>query len=101
MPRFAGDNGAANAKLVEKLGELAKRWSLSPSQLAIAYVMGKQPGFTPTLGMRTLAQLDEALATTPLTAEQLVEVENIAPRGAVAGTRYHAAQMAVLDSEKR
>jgi aryl-alcohol dehydrogenase-like predicted oxidoreductase len=64
-------------------------------------VLGKQPQFTPTLGMRTMQQLDEALATKPLTAEQLAEVEAIAPRGAVAGSRYPMAMMSTLDSEKR
>src|ERR687896_369212 len=46
----------------------------------------RQPQFVPTLGMRTLQQLDEARAAEPLTAEQLAEVEAIAPRGAIAGT---------------
>lgn len=101
MPRFSGTNGETNAKLVGKLQSLAARWDMSPSQLAIAWVLGKQPGFLPTLGMRTPQQLDEAVATRPLTHEQIAEVEAIAPRGAVAGTRYPAAQMAVLDSEKR
>jgi aryl-alcohol dehydrogenase-like predicted oxidoreductase len=101
MPRFAGDNGAANAKLVANLQDLAKRWSVTPSQLAIGYVLGKQPQFVPTLGMRTMQQLDEALATKPLTVAQLAEVESIAPRGAVAGTRYPAAMMSTLDSERR
>ena len=71
------------------------------SQLAIGWVLGKQPRFVPTLGMRTLQQLDEGLAAKPLTAGQLAEVDAIAPRGAVAGTRYPAAHMASLDSEKR
>ena len=62
---------------------------------------GKQPQFVPTLGMRTIQQLDEALAAKPLTAEQLAEVEAIAPRGAIVGTRYPAAAMAALDSERR
>ena len=69
------------------------------SQLAIGWVLGKQPQFVPTLGMRTLQQLDEALAATPLTPQQLTEVEAIAPRGAIAGTRYPAAYMTSLDSE--
>src|SRR5450432_1595554 len=69
MPRFSGANGEANAKLVAGLQGLAKRWGLTPSQLAIGWVMGKQPQFTPTLGMRTMKQLDEALTTKPLTAE--------------------------------
>ena len=51
--------------------------------------------------MRTMKQLDEALAAKPLTSAQLAEVEAIAPRGAIAGTRYPAAHMSALDSEKR
>jgi hypothetical protein len=54
----------------------------------------------PTLGMRTLQQLDEALSASPLTAEQLAEVEATVPRGAIAGPRYPAAHRAALDSEK-
>lgn len=101
MPRFTGANGEANAKLVAALGALATRWGMTPSQLAIGWVLGKQPELTPTLGIRTLPQLDEALAAAPLTAAQLAEVEAVAPRGAVAGTRYPAAMMATLDSEQR
>jgi aryl-alcohol dehydrogenase-like predicted oxidoreductase len=101
MPRFSGANREANAKLVAGLAGLARRWAITPSQLAIGWVMGKEPRLVPTLGMRTLAQLDEALATVPLTAAQLAEVDAIAPRGAIAGTRYAAAQMTALDSEKR
>lgn len=101
MPRFQGANGEANARLVADLHGLARRWGITPSQLAIGWVLGKQPRFVPTLGMRTLRQLDEAVAAAPLTAEQLAEVEAAAPRGAVAGTRYPAAMMGSLDSEKR
>lgn len=101
LPRFSGANGEANARLVADLQSLARRWDISPSQLAIGWVLGKQPQFVPTLGMRTLQQLDEALAARPLTTEQLAEVEAVAPRGAVAGTRYPASQMSILDSEKR
>ena len=101
MPRFSGANREANAKLVTGLHGLAKRWGITLSQLAIGWVLGKQPQFMPTLGMRTLQQVDEALAAQPLTAEQLAEVEAIAPRGAIAGTRYPAAHMTSLDSEKR
>jgi aryl-alcohol dehydrogenase-like predicted oxidoreductase len=101
MPRFSGANAEANAKLVAGLHGLAKRWSITPSQLAIGWVLGKQPRLVPTLGMRTLHQLDEALAAKPLTAEQLAEVEAMAPRGSIAGTRYPAAHMTALDSERR
>jgi aryl-alcohol dehydrogenase-like predicted oxidoreductase len=101
MPRFSGANGEANARIVAGLQGLAARWGITPGQLAIGWVLAMQPTFTPTLGMRTIQQLDEALAARPLTAAQLAEVEAIAPRGAFVGTRYPAAAMAALDSEKR
>lgn len=101
MPRFAGANREANAKIVAGLQGLATHWGITPSQLAIGWVLGKQPQLVPTLGMRTIQQLDEALTAKPLTAEQLVEIEAIAPRGAIAGTRYPAAHMTSLDSERR
>ena len=101
MPRFSGENRETNARLVARLQGLAQQWEITPSQLAIGWVLGKQPQFVPTLGMRTLRQLDEALAAKPLTAEQLVQVEALVPRGAIAGTRYPAMHMSALDSEKR
>jgi len=101
LPRFSGANREANAALVTDLQGLATEWGITVSQLAIGWVLGKQPQFVPTLGMRRLQQLDEALAARALTAEQLAEVEAIAPRGAIAGTRYPIAHMASLDSEKR
>jgi aryl-alcohol dehydrogenase-like predicted oxidoreductase len=101
MPRFSAANREANDRLVSGLQGLATRWGLTPSQLAIGWVLAKQPAYVPTLGMRKLQQLDEALTATPLTAEQLAEVEASVPRGAIAGERYPAAHLAALDSEKR
>ena len=101
LPRFSAANRETNAALVARLHDAATRWGITPSQLAIGWVMARQPRFVPTLGMRTIQQLDEALSATPLTPEQFAAVEAIAPRGAIAGTRYSAAAMTALDSEKR
>lgn len=101
MPRFSGDAGEKNARLVTDLLALAKRWGITPSQLAIGWVLAKAPRFVPTLGMRKLRQLEEALAAKPLDQEQLAEVETVAPRGAVEGPRYPVAHMKSLDSERR
>jgi aryl-alcohol dehydrogenase-like predicted oxidoreductase len=102
LPRFTGANGQVNARLVAGLQGLAQRWGITSSQLARpGWVLGKQPQFVPTLGMRTIQQLDDAIAAKPLSGEQLAEVDTLAPRGAIAGTRYAAAAMSALDSEKR
>ncbi len=99
MPRFGEANRESNTKLVAGLRSLASGWEITPSQLAIGWVLSKQPAFVPTLGMRKLHQLDEALATKPLTAEQIAAVEATLPRGAIAGPRYPAAHMSALDSK--
>ncbi|MEO8183728.1 MAG: aldo/keto reductase [Deltaproteobacteria bacterium] len=65
MPRFSGANREANDRLVAGLQGLATRWGITPSQLAIGWVLSKQPSFVPTLGMRQLQQLDEALTANP------------------------------------
>ncbi len=101
MPRFSGEAGAANAKLVASLQALATAWNMTPSQLAIGWVLAKEPSFTPTLGMRTMQQLDAALSAKPLAPEQVVAVEAAVPRDAIAGPRYPAQMMHTLDSEKR
>ncbi|MEZ4449035.1 MAG: aldo/keto reductase [Nannocystaceae bacterium] len=101
LPRFSGAHREGNARLVAGLQDLAARWGMTPSQLAIGWVLGRQPRLVPTLGARTLAQLDEALAARPLSAEELAEVEAIVPRGAITGDRYPAAHMGALDSEAR
>jgi aryl-alcohol dehydrogenase-like predicted oxidoreductase len=100
LPRFSAENMATNAKIASTLGELATRWGITPGQLALGWVLAKEPKLTPVIGARTLAQLDDMVAAKPLTPSQVAEVEAAVPRGAVAGTRYAAAQMAHLDSEK-
>jgi diketogulonate reductase-like aldo/keto reductase len=56
----------------------------------------------PLVGARRRDQLEEALASASLelSAAQLQQIESAVPEGAVAGDRYAAAQMAMLDSER-
>jgi hypothetical protein len=54
----------------------------------------------PLVGVKNLGQLDEALATRPLSAPDVAALERLVPRGAIAGSRYGEAQMKQLDSER-
>jgi aryl-alcohol dehydrogenase-like predicted oxidoreductase len=100
MPRFTAENHAHNRGLVETLRELAAARGLKPAQLAIAWALAKGPAIVPVIGARTRAQLAEALGAlaVALTAEEIARLEAAIP--AVAGTRYDAQQMRMLDSEK-
>ena len=102
LPRFTGDNLEQNLRLVAKLKEIAAGKGITPVQLAIAWVMAKGSFIVPVVGARTRAQLAESLGAlqVKLTAEEIASLEAAVPADAVAGTRYDAAQMRVLDSEK-
>jgi aryl-alcohol dehydrogenase-like predicted oxidoreductase len=102
FPRFTGENLARNTVLVRKLGEIASGRGITVAQLAIAWALGRGDDIVPLIGARTRVRLTEALGALDITLSdsELKAIDAIAPEGAVAGTRYHAEQMAMLDSEK-
>ncbi|MGA8672087.1 MAG: aldo/keto reductase [Terracidiphilus sp.] len=102
FPRFAADNLARNQQLVARLKQIAETWGITPSQLAIAWVLAKGDSIIPVMGARTRAQLSESLAAleVKLSPTEIADIEAAIPPEAVAGTRYDEHQMTVLDSEK-
>ena len=102
MPRFAGEQGARNASVVEKLHAFAAEREMTPAQVALAWVLAKQPTLVPIIGARTRAQLDDALVALdkPLSVSDVAALESIVPADAIGGTRYPAQHMKALDSEQ-
>jgi aryl-alcohol dehydrogenase-like predicted oxidoreductase len=102
LPRFAGEQGAKNASVVEKLHAFAGERGMTPAQVALAWVLAKQPTLVPIVGVRTRAQLDDALVALdkPLSASDVAALESIVPPDAIGGTRYPAPHMKDLDSER-
>ncbi|HEY4592571.1 MAG TPA: aldo/keto reductase [Thermoanaerobaculia bacterium] len=102
LPRFSGENGERNRRLVEALERLAAEKRVSPTQLAIAWVLAKDKSIVPVIGARTRAQLTESLGAlgVDLSPEDIAQLEEAVPASAVAGTRYDERQMRMLDSEK-
>lgn len=102
LPRFSGSNLEQNLGLAAKLREVAATRGVTPSQLAIAWVLAKGDGIVPVIGARTRAQLDESLAAAriELDPEAIAAIETAIPPSAVAGTRYDEGQMKALDSER-
>ncbi|HEX3574728.1 MAG TPA: aldo/keto reductase [Rhodopila sp.] len=101
-PRFQGDNADANLGLVDALRVIANVKGVSVAQIAIAWVAAQGADIVPLVGARRRAQLDEALGALDvnLTPADLRAIEQAVPKGAAAGERYVAAQMAMLDSER-
>jgi aryl-alcohol dehydrogenase-like predicted oxidoreductase len=102
MPRFSGENLTRNQALLATLESLAREKGVTPTQLAIAWVLAKGESIVPVIGARTRTQLDESLGAlnVALSADDLSRIESAIPPDAVAGTRYDAHQMRVLDSER-
>jgi aryl-alcohol dehydrogenase-like predicted oxidoreductase len=102
LPRFAGANRQHNELVVASLERFASERGLGAGQLAIAWVQAKQPQFLPLVGIKTVAQLDDALRarTVRLSAGDVAALEALVPPGAIAGDRYGAEQMRHLDSER-
>jgi aryl-alcohol dehydrogenase-like predicted oxidoreductase len=101
-PRFQGDNLDHNLNLVAGLQPIADRHGLTLAQLAIAWVLARGSDIVPLVGMKTVSRVQpavDALAAT-LTADDLAEIDAALPPGAAAGTRYPAALMSGLDSER-
>jgi aryl-alcohol dehydrogenase-like predicted oxidoreductase len=100
MPRFTGENRVRNEALVETLRNLAAGKGVSPSQLAIAWVLSRGERIVPVIGARTRKQLEESLAAldVTITADESAAIEAAIP--AAAGERYPEQQMRSLDSER-
>ena len=101
-PRFQGENLAVNLALVEALRAVAQARGVTVAQIAIAWVMAQGEDIVPLIGARRPERLAEALGALDLalTPQDLAAIEAAAPKGAAAGDRYAAAQMAMLDSER-
>ncbi len=95
-PRFQGENFQKNLDLVQRIGEIAKSRGCTPAQLALAWVLAQGDDLVPIPGTKRRKYLEEnvgALDVT-LTPEDLRRIDEVAPKGAAAGTRYPEAAMA-------
>jgi aryl-alcohol dehydrogenase-like predicted oxidoreductase len=101
-PRFSEENRERNLVLVDALREVAERSGASVAQLAIAWVMVRGLDIVALVGARTRERLAEAIGAIEfeLGSDDLSALEQAVPPDAVAGERYPAAQMGVLDSER-
>lgn len=94
-PRFSDENIAANLRVVDKVRELADVKGVTPTQLALAWVLA-QDGVVAIPGTKRRTYLEEnvAAADVELTAADLSALEEVAPIGVAAGERYVPAGMA-------
>jgi aryl-alcohol dehydrogenase-like predicted oxidoreductase len=101
LPRFAGVNFERNTSFLNAFRAIAEEKGVTPSQLAIAWVLARGEQIVPLIGARKRAQLTEALGALSirLGEEELARIEQSVPYADVVGTRYDENQMRMLDSE--
>ncbi len=97
IPRFQGEQFYRNIELVNAIKQLADEKGITPSQLAIAWVVAKK--IVPIPGTKRVKYLEQnmAAATVTLSAEELSVLEAIVPLGISTGARYDEANMAIID----
>lgn len=98
-PRFSGDALQHNLTLVEALKDFAAAKGATSAQIALAWILNKQDHVVPIPGTRRIKYLEENAAATAirLTAEEIAGLDALFAPEAVAGTRYPAAAMAMLN----
>jgi aryl-alcohol dehydrogenase-like predicted oxidoreductase len=89
-PRFQGENFQRNLELVDRIREMAEAKGVSPSQLALAWVLRRGGDVAPIPGTTTRRHLEEnvAAASIRLAPADLAAIDQVAPKGAAAGDRY-------------
>jgi aryl-alcohol dehydrogenase-like predicted oxidoreductase len=89
-PRFQGENLVKNLELVDKVRELADAKGVTPSQLALAWVLSVGDDVVAIPGTKRVRYLEEnaAAADVTLSAADLAALDAAAPVGATAGDRY-------------
>jgi pyridoxine 4-dehydrogenase len=103
FPRFQGQNLERNQQMISRLQELARQKGVSVAQLAMGWILTKGNDIIPLPGARRREQLAESLECLKLSfsADEIAAMESAVPEGSVAGDRYAAEQMIVLDSERK
>ena len=89
-PRFAGENFTRNLDLVNRVREIATEKGVSPSQLALAWVLVQGDDVVPIPGTKHRTYIEENAAADDivLTEAERLRLDEVFPPGVAAGDRY-------------
>src|SRR3954468_17861502 len=94
-PRFQGENFAKTPEVLDRVVAIAGAKGVTPTQLALAWVLAQGEDVVPIPGTRRIANLEENVSAleVELTPEDLAAIEEVAPVGVTAGERYSPSGM--------
>lgn len=89
-PRFQGENFVKNLELLERVRQIATDKGVTPSQLALAWVLAQGEDVVPIPGTKQRRYLDENIGAcdVELSDDDLRDLDAAAPAGSSAGERY-------------
>ena len=89
-PRFQGENFQRNLDLLDEVEAIALDKDVTPSQLALAWVLSRGEDIVPIPGTKRRRYLEENVGALDvhLTPDDLQRLESAFPKGATAGNRY-------------
>jgi aryl-alcohol dehydrogenase-like predicted oxidoreductase len=98
IPRFQGENFYKNLELLKEIQLIAAEKEVTPSQLALAWVISQ--GILAIPGTKRIKYIEENAAASGivLTAAEKEKLASIIPVGATAGGRYDATQMQFVNA---
>jgi aryl-alcohol dehydrogenase-like predicted oxidoreductase len=90
IPRFADEARRANQALVEALAVVAARKAATPGQIALAWLLAREPWIVPIPGTKRIERLAEntAAADVELTPDDLNDIETATGGIEIQGARY-------------
>ncbi|HVA81006.1 MAG TPA: aldo/keto reductase [Candidatus Binataceae bacterium] len=90
-PRFERENFERNLRVVDRLKQIADEKRITPSQLALAWVLAQGDDIAPIPGTKRRKYLEEnaAAASVTLSKADLAQIQAVAPKGFAAGDRYY------------
>ena len=98
LPRFSQENFPQNLALVDRVTAIADARGVTPAQIALAWAL-THPGTVTIPGTRSVERLKENAAASEitLTVTELKQLDDAAPAGAAAGTRYPEDRMSSVN----
>jgi aryl-alcohol dehydrogenase-like predicted oxidoreductase len=98
-PRFAGENFAANLKLVAVVREIAQQCDATPAQVALAWLLHSAPNIVPIPGTRSVSRLTENAGACSLVLDdaQMERLQGVLWESPVSGARYTPDGMGSID----
>jgi hypothetical protein len=101
MPRFSPEHYPTNRRLLDAYGEIAGEVGCAWGQLALAWLLAKEPFVIPIPGTRDPSHLVENLEATgvQLSASVVRRLDTLINERTVVGDRYNAATQQEIDTE--